>query len=82
MYISFGLNKFLAPLPRILVSLSNSGRNLVIHNFGQQVFGVVARDRRNLKINILTKERNANLDIFLCFTKVSEINKNSFTSSG
>ena len=35
----------------------------------QQVFGVVVGDRMNLKINILTIERNANLDIFLCFTK-------------
>ena len=37
--------------------------------FGQQVFGAFMGDRRNLKINILTKERNANFDIFLCFTK-------------
>ena len=33
--------------------------------FGQQVS--IARDPRNLKINILTKERNANFDIFFLF---------------
>ena len=37
--------------------------------FGQQVFGTVVGDQRSLKINILTKERNANLDSFICFYK-------------
>ena len=54
-----------------------------LYNFGQQVFDTVAEDRNNLKINILTKERNANLDIFIYFTKKNQkINKNSFKSSG
>ena len=44
--------------------------------FGQQVS--IARDPRNLKINILTKERNANFDIFLCFTEISEKQQKQF----
>ena len=38
LYISFGLNKFLAPLPRILVSLGNGFINLNMHNFGPNKF--------------------------------------------
>ena len=45
---------------------------------------VLWRRFRGLKgfesINILTKERNANLDMFLYFTK--EMHKNSFDSNG
>ena len=43
-----------------------------------QVFGVVVGDPKNLKINILTKKRNVNLDIFLCFTKISENQQKKF----
>ena len=71
--VIFGLNKFLVPLLRIsILSYGNGVRNLVYTYFGHQVFGVVVGDQRNVKINILTKEKNANLDIFLCFTKISE----------
>ena len=39
-------------------------------SFGlDQVFDIIAGDRKNLKINILTKERNANFDIFFLFYK-------------
>ena len=46
--------------------------------FGQdnKFYGAVAGDRKNLVINILTKEGNTNLDI------LKKKNKNSFSSSG
>ena len=42
--VIFSSKKFLVTLLGILVSIGNSGRNLVIHNFGQQVFGTVVGD--------------------------------------
>ena len=40
--------------------------------WSHQVSVAFVDDRMNLKINILIKEINANLDIFLCFDKISE----------
>ena len=49
LHTNFKVNKFLAPLPGIRqYFLGNSGRNLVTQILGEQVFGVVAGDRKNL----------------------------------
>ena len=65
-------NKFLALLPEIELVLVDSARNLTLIIWSvEQVFSAVTMDKKeNLNINIPTKERIANLDIFLCFIKI------------
>ena len=77
--VIFGLNKCLVPLLGIsLQSCGNGVINLYI-SFGLNKFLAPFRgNQMNLKINILIKERNANLDIFLCFTKISENERKQF----
>ena len=62
--------------------LSSSDRNLVHRKGLLQVFSTVVGDlKENLNINIPTKERIANLDIFLFYHKFQNIYKNSFNYS-
>ena len=78
MYISFGLNKFLAPLPRIdnipLVIVAKIWSiHILVNKFLASLLG---KDMINLKINILTKKGFTNLDIFLfdiIFQKITKI---------
>ena len=62
-------NKFLALLPEIELVLVDSARNLTSIIWSvEQVFSAVTVDKKeNLNINIPTKERIANLDIFSLF---------------
>ena len=67
MYISFGLKKFLAPLPGIdnipLVIMAKIWCiHILVNKFLASLMG---KDMINLKINILTKKGFTNLDIFL-----------------
>ena len=71
MYISFGLNKFLAPLLGTENFLGGNTRSLaytdhiiqfVLNKFLAPLPGI---EMINLKINILTKKGLTNLDIFL-----------------
>ena len=54
----------MAPLPGIKqYSFGNRVINLYMSFWSNKFYGVVAGDRKNLVINILTKEGNASLDI-------------------
>ena len=71
MYMKNGLNKFLVPLVGTKKFLGGSTRSLVyidhITQFGLNKFlaSCWGIELMNLKINILTKNRFPNLDIFL-----------------